>query len=51
MDDEDNDPDLNFFNDQSKAVSLLYYAIDEFPSACFSYSFLEKFIFYLTNQH
>ena len=33
MDDEGNDPDLNFFNDQSEAVSLPYYTIDEFSCA------------------
>ena len=33
MDDEGNDPDLNFLNDQSEAVSSPYYTIDEFPSA------------------
>ena len=30
MDDEGNDPDLNFFNDHSEAVSLLYYTINDF---------------------
>ena len=30
MDDEDNDPDLNSFNDHSEAVSSPYYTIDEF---------------------
>ena len=33
MDDEGNDPYLNFLNDQSEAVSSPYYTIDEFPSA------------------
>ena len=33
MDDEGNDPDLNFFNDHSKAVSSPYYPTDEFSSA------------------
>ena len=40
MDDEGNDPDLNFFNDHSEAVSSLYYTIDEF--SCASNSLLKN---------
>ena len=40
MDDEGNDSDLNFFNDDSEAVSWPYYTIDEF--SCVSNSLLEN---------
>ena len=33
MDDEGNDPDLNFFNDHSESVSSPYCTIDEFSCA------------------
>ena len=38
MDDEGNDPDLNFFNDHSETVSSPYYTIDEFSCASNSLS-------------
>ena len=40
MDDEGNDPDLNFFNGHSIDVSLPYYTIDEF--SCASNSLLKN---------
>ena len=40
MDDEGNDPDLNFFNDHSEAVSSPYYTTDEF--SCASNSLLKN---------
>ena len=40
MANEGNDPDLSFFNDQSEAVSLPYYTIDEF--SCTSNSILKN---------
>ena len=44
MDDEGNDPDLNFFNDHSEVVKSPYYTIDEFSCASNSLD-----IFYLAD--
>ena len=33
LSDENNDPDINFFNQKSEAVNLSYYNVDKFNSS------------------
>ena len=33
MNDENNDPDINFFNEKSRAINAPYYNVDKFNSS------------------